>query len=38
MKNKIYCSFQEVYQDLLISNIKGYPKKIALNEWILVLC
>ena len=38
MKNKVYDSFSEVYKDLVTTCIKGYPKKIARNEWILVLC
>ena len=38
MKNKFYKSFKEAYDDLVINQIAGYPKKIKDNEWILVLC
>ena len=38
MKNKVYASFSEVYKDLVTTGIKGYPMKVARNEWILVLC
>ena len=38
MKNKIYKSFSEAYADLIVNQLKAYPKKIKNNEWILVLC
>ena len=38
MRNKIYISFREAYIDLVTNQLKAYPKKIATNEWILVLC
>ena len=38
MRNKIYISFREAYVDLVVNQIAGYPKRIATNEWILVLC
>ena len=38
MRNKIYISFSEAYADLLINQLKAYPKRIKKNEWILVLC
>lgn len=38
MKNKVYSSFSEVYKDLVVTGIKGYPMKVGTNEWILALC
>ena len=38
MRNKLYPSFSEAYVDLVINQLKAYPKRIKANEWILVLC